>query len=389
MALVFSYIATFIAYGAITPYLPLLVRGLGYSPAVVGILLGIFEGAGIAGPFIFGYFADKAGRYKSGLTITYALAAVTIIPLALFIRPWLSVLFIALFAIGFRSTVPLLDAVTTINMGNTGNYGKIRTTGSVSFILAVLFFQWTPFLRPNSSAHIAFWIALTSAVAMIVMALSPSRYTTGSRSLHRPARGPGSSTLWSPLFMVGFILIILSRVAMAPVYSFFPIYLVESLRWDVVGLMFALASASEVPLMFLSKGLIRRFGPLPILAVSTAAIGLRLALYALFPYKGVIIIAQTLHALCFGLFHPAAIALISSCVPPERRALGMSLYLSVGTGLPSLVGNIIGGFIVEHWGYRPLFASFTIFPILGLGLYLFIRLRGWISFQTRELSERI
>jgi PPP family 3-phenylpropionic acid transporter len=123
--------------------------------------------------------------------------------------------------------------------------------------------------------------------------------------------------------------------------------------------------------MFLSGRLIRRFGPEKLLAFSAAGIGIRLSLYAFFPFRPVVLAAQTLHALCFGLFHPAAVALIAGCVPPERRALGMSLYLSLGTGFPAFLGNILGGLVLEQWGYTVLFSSFVIFPLLAV-VFFFI-----------------
>jgi PPP family 3-phenylpropionic acid transporter len=121
--------------------------------------------------------------------------------------------------------------------------------------------------------------------------------------------------------------------------------------------------------MFLSKGLIRRFGALRILVISALAVSLRLSIYAFFPVKTGIICAQLLHSLCFGLFHPAAVAFISSCVPPERRAWGMSLYLSLGSGVPALLGNILGGIIVETAGYQALYSTFALFPLAAAGLY--------------------
>ncbi|MDR1949178.1 MAG: MFS transporter [Spirochaetaceae bacterium] len=374
MYLVPSFIFSFIIYAATTPYLPILVRGLGYRPIIVGILLGIFEGAGIVGPFLFGYFADKLGKYKTGLIITFALSVVTVIPLVLWIHPLASALFLALFAIGFRSTVPLLDAITTINLGKTGNYGRIRTVGSVSFVLMVLFFQWTPVLRPNTSINIAIWIGLTSAIAILPVLLLPLRYTE-TASAHSPAgrtRIVQKSRLWSPLLVLGIGMIGLSRLAISPIYSFFPLYLVEFLHWDAVGLLFALASASEIPFMFISNRLIRRFGSLRLLMIAAIAIGIRISILAFFPYKSCIIASQLLHSLCYGVFHPAAIAFISGCVPPERRALGMSLYLSIGTGLPAFLGNILGGYLVDHWGYQTLFGVFALFTLPVVGLYFLI-----------------
>jgi PPP family 3-phenylpropionic acid transporter len=51
----------------------------------------------------------------------------------------------------------------------------------------------------------------------------------------------------------------------------------------------------------------------------------------------------------------------------------MTLYLSLGTGLPTFLGNILGGYIVEYLGYPVLYGSYTIFPVLAMGVYLIIR----------------
>jgi PPP family 3-phenylpropionic acid transporter len=241
-----------------------------------------------------------------------------------------------------------------------------------------LFLQWTPALRPDNSRNISAVIVICSILILIFVAILPSRYTrVEGPGPAGAAPGPSRKRtgLWSPLLILGLIIITLSRLAMTPVYTFFPLYLTESLHWNVVSLMFALAAAAEVPFMYISQGLIRRFGALRLLAVSAAAIGIRLAIYAVCPFKPALLLAQLLHSLCYGVFHPAAIALVSGCLPPERRALGMSLYLSLGTGFPAFIGNIIGGFIVDHAGYRALFTSFMIFPAIAVGLYFFIALR--------------
>jgi PPP family 3-phenylpropionic acid transporter len=378
------FVTVFMVFATVSPYISLLVRGLGYRPALVGVLLGVFEGAGIAGPFVFGYFADRTGRYRLCLIITFVLSVIAVVPLVAFVHPLASALCLALLAFGFRSTIPLLDAFTTISLKGGGDYGRIRTLGSFSFLVLTLFLQFTPFLRPNRSFTIAVWIGLCSVLAVFSALPLPAR----ARPALRP--GPGGSKkrpLWSPPLVAGMIMIILVRLAMTPHYSFFPLYLVEYLHWDAVGLMFAVSSFSEIPFMFLSGPLIRRFGPAKLLAVSAAGIGIRLFLYAFVPFRPVLLAAQTLHALCFGLFHPAAVALIAGCVPPERRALGMSLYLSLGTGFPAFLGNILGGFVLEQWGYRVLFSSFVLFPLLAV-VFFFISLRRARKIQVPQAGRR-
>ena len=374
-----AFVVSFMVYAAITPYLSILVRGLGYSPFWVGILLGVFEGAGIAGPFVFGYWADRAGNYRGPLLAANLLPALAVVPLALFVHPAVSAAFLAILAFGFRSTTSLLDAVTTIRLGKGGNYGRVRVTGSISFIVFVLFLQWTPFLRPDNADSIAIWIALTSAASVVPVLLLSRRMLDGAGTRHGSApRGlsTGRPFRFSLYFVTGFMLIFLCRFSMAAVYTYFPLYLTEVMNWNAVGFMFALASAAEVPVMFISARLLRRRGALPLLALAAAGISLRLLIWAAFPFRAPVIAAQLLHSLCFGIYHPAAVHFIASVFPPEKRGVGMSIYLALGSGLPSLIGNMLGGAVAEAAGYRFLFAFFACFTAAAVLAYGILRFAG-------------
>ena len=327
------------------------------------------------GPFLFVRLADRHGKYKASIIIAYILTAASAIPLAIFISPVASAVFIALFAIGYRSATPLTDAIITINLGDSGNYGRVRVSGSIAFVSFVLLLQVVPVLRPNTAINIAFWICMTSLLAILVTIFLPLSYSGQKSPSEDTAKRSPDKSIWTPFFVMGLACVALNRLAMTPVNSFFSLYLVEYMRWDSVGFMWALASIAEIPFLYLSNRIIHRFGAMPILAFSSGTVGLRLALYAIFPFKAGIIIAQLLHSCCFGLFHPAAIAFISSCVPPKQRSLGMTLYVSVGTGLPTFIGNFFGGFIVDHAGYRPLFGCFTIFALLSMAIYIFYHFR--------------
>jgi PPP family 3-phenylpropionic acid transporter len=316
----------YIVFAVISPYIAILFRGLGYRPFMIGILLGVFEGAGVLGPFIFGHVADKLGHYKPGLFITNALVLAAALPLAMFRNPAASVLFALILGLGFRSALPLMEAVTTIAIGKTGDYGKIRTAGSISFILMTLFLQAALILPVNTPVNIALWIVITTCIAIISIAFIPWEYEKNQgRETGGRISGNGDKSkrgIWSALLIVGLVIMALNRLGMSSVYGFFSLYLTEALEWDAVGLMWALASTSELPFMYLSRRIINRFGAFNCLAISTSALILRMLLYAFFPSKAGIILAQMLHSLCFGLFHPAAITFISSCIPLKRRALG-------------------------------------------------------------------
>jgi PPP family 3-phenylpropionic acid transporter len=266
-----------------------------------------------------------------------------------------------------------MESLATLGPDGKRNYGKIRMSGSISFIGLMLFLQWIPVLRPDTPINISLWIVITAAAASLVLLALPSRYTSiGPRCGETPGKDALAvrrREIWTPVFILGFAMIFLSRLAMTPINSFLSLYLVDYLHWDAVGIVWALASVVEIPFLYLSDRLIRRFGTMPILAFTTVAVGIRLLVYVIFPSKAGVIAAQLLHSLCYGLFHPTGIAFIADHVPPHHRAYGMTLYLSLGLGLPTFIGNLIGGFIADHGGYPLLFGSFSVFAVLGIALY--------------------
>ena len=362
-------------------YLPVMVRYLGYSASLVGIILAISEGAGILGPFLICRFTDRNGKYKQSLIFSAILSALPALPLALLGQPLLSAVFVAIIAVGYRSSTPLIEAITTINVGKSGNYGKIRVFGSIGFVAFSLFMQWVPILKRDGPLNIALWIVITSIFSIAVISFLPSQsINVEPRNAEAPVgdspHNKNKKSIWTSYFILGLICIALNRLAMAPIYSFLSLFMVEYMHWDAVGIIWAVGSTAEIPFLYISHHLIRRFGSMPVLVFTSVMAVLRLLLYAVFPFKAGIIFAQLLHSFCFGLFHPAAVTFISESVPLEKRSFGMTIYLSLGNGLPLLVGNFAGGFIVEYLGFRSLFGTFLIFPLLSVLIYFAGRFKG-------------
>jgi PPP family 3-phenylpropionic acid transporter len=349
--------------------------------------MGINSGAGIAGPILFGHLADKTGNYRPVLVASCLLPALIVFPLIRWVHPVVSAILIALLAIGQRSTVSLIDAITTIQIGKTGNYGKIRVWGSITFVLATLYFQFTSFIKPNSAGNISLWIFIAAIVSVIPILVLPRVVLRPSVEHHNDAETETEKST-SPLSIYalgGFTIIFLCNFSMTSVYTYFPLYLTEILHWDAKGLMFALAAMSEIPFMFISNILIRRFGSLPLLAMGAVGIALRLLIWAFLPFKPFIIASQMLHSLCFGIFHPAAVHFTSEIFSTKKRGLGMSLYTALGMGLPSLVGNMAGGAIVKASGYPFLFTLYA--TTAGLAILIAGVVRFYDGPQGKSYNE--
>jgi PPP family 3-phenylpropionic acid transporter len=398
-----SYFSLFAIYGVASPYLQLLIRGLGYGPAAVGLFLGLFEVVGIAGPLVLARLADKKGKSKPFLLACAIFTCLPLAPLVLLEGPFVTALCLAILALGMKSMVPIMDStVIAVTASRKGwDYGRLRAAGSVGFVAIALTLQLIPGFDRSPPERIALWIggaalafgfclfllpegskaAASSALSAAAAAPSdnsaaPSDSAAARATAAAPARPASGERRGSTgVFILGLLVIGFGRLALAPVNSFLSLYLVDEVKWDAVGGMWAIAALSEIPLLIFSSRIIAKLGPMGSCAVGTGAIALRLAIYALFPSPAGVVAAQLLHSLCFGLLYPAGVAFVALMVPPERRTEGMALYIGLAVGLPTVAGSALGGIVVEAWGYRALFGSFIVFALAGIALYLAERRR--------------
>ncbi|MDA8411608.1 MAG: MFS transporter [Treponema sp.] len=366
-----GYFFLFSVYGITTPFLQVLIKGLGYNDAALGMFLGLFEAAGIGGQLLLGRVADRSGRYRPFLLVTAALTALAVFPLALFPRPLVTTLAVIVMAFGVRGMVPVMDASVIAHThrgdqaGSQGNYGLIRSVGTVGYIVMLLVTQ-TANLQYGSPLAIASWAGGAAMVFMLTLSVVPE---SGRIPHNNQAREKRRRRSLEPKLILGLVIIGLGRLAMAPINSFFTLYVTDVVKGDMAGILWAISAAAEVPALILAKRFIDRFGAMRVLAVSTAAIALRLAIYVLFPTMPGVVIGQLLHFFCYGLFLPSAIAFVSSLVPPERRVWGMSLLTGVAVGFPSFLGSMLGGFILAAGGYHALFGWAIVPALVGLAIW--------------------
>jgi PPP family 3-phenylpropionic acid transporter len=359
------------------PYLIILLRDIGYSPFHIGILLGLCETAGIIAPFALGYGADKTGNYRPVLILSCIVPVLVAYPLVIWVHPVASAVFLFLIAFGIRSLISLIDAITTVQIGTSGNYGKFRMWGSIAFVALTLFFQWTPFLRPDDAPTISLWIAVISALCVIPILALPSYLLKVSPEAPVKDQNPEEKTIPAAFAYIfcGFAVIFLSRFGMTAVITYLPLYMIEVIEWDAFALMFAIAAIAEVPLLLFAKKLICRFNSMSMLVLSAVSVSIRLLILAFLPFKPWIVVSSLLHSICFGVYHPAAIHFITTVFPVEQRGRGMSMYMIMGTGLPSIAGIMLGGAIIEGLGYGPLFILYAAISGLSVICYGLLRLR--------------
>ncbi len=392
LQLYISFFFVYSIFAIVNPYLQVLLRNSGYSYEAVGVLLGIFEVSGIVGPLVVGRIVDKTGRLKDTVLIATAASALGLILLVRSGPIWLTVLALIITAFFLRSLLPLVDTVATNRFnGDAQRYSRIRAFGTLGFVVFSLAYSalGKPVLTDNYSIIM---YALLGCLFFFLPVLSwkeGKMLVTGKKDIKakiRPKRIPFSANPWfDSAFVIGLIIIAFNRLSMSAITSFFSLYLVEELHINSISLMNAIAAGSEIILMLLAGYLIEKKGVLPVFLLLISGLGMtiRLLLYAQFPTLAGVVVGQLLHSVGFGLFHPAAIQLVARRVKRTHRTLGMSMYISLGTGLPTVVGSSIGGFLTEGYGYKVLFESFSVFAMISVVLCLVF----WKKMRAPALEE--
>jgi len=65
-------------------------------------------------------------------------------------------------------------------------------------------------------------------------------------------------------------------------------------------------------------------------------------------------------------------AYVNGKITAAQRGSGMAIYNAVGIGLPTFIASIIGGYLVEKWGFNALFLSYAALPLVGVLILVFL-----------------
>lgn len=259
--------------------------------------------------------------------------------------------------------MPLVEATTLSYLGpQASRYGRIRSWGSIGFILSVAGMGY-------AFDHIAIgwllWAGLFCELGILLFSrLIPETQTAP----HHTDRQPIGKILKQPAVLALFFACFLMSAAHGPYYTFFSIYLVEhGYTKSAVGGLWALGVICEIGVFFLMPALARRYGLTRILTVSLALAVLRFMLIGLgVDFLLLLLVAQVLHAATFGAYHAASVGLVHQIFKGRHQSRGQALFGSLTYGAGGVLGGLLSGPVWQHYGAGVLYSCSALFALLGL-----------------------
>ncbi|MDO9004965.1 MAG: MFS transporter [Aquabacterium sp.] len=358
--------------GMFSPYWSLYLQSIHFDAIEISILMSIQPVMRMVAPNIWGWLADHTGKRLLVVQVAASLSALFYLGVFATTDFWGLFLVLALMSFFWSASMPLVEATTLSYLGkNTAHYGRIRSWGSIGFIVSVVGLGY-------AFDYIAIawllWAGLVCEVGILIFSRQiPKTEVLAHHTDHQPIR----QILLQPRVLALFGACFLMSVAHGPYYTFFSIYLVEhGYAKSVVGGLWALGVICEIGVFFLMPALVRRFGFTRILLVSFSAAVLRFLLIGwAVDVVVLLLLAQVLHALSFGAFHAASVGLVHQFFQGRHQSRGQALYGSFTYGAGGMLGGLASGPIWQHWGASALYTFSAGMALAGL-LLMWWKLRN-------------
>jgi PPP family 3-phenylpropionic acid transporter len=368
---------------------PIVLRSMGYTSSNISFLFTFFEITGLVFPLALSAAIEKSGKYGRMMLLVSLPFLLCAIPFLAHNALIVTLVCLAGYATAYKTCAPVSDSIaTTLLAPNAQRYGTARAVGSLGFVVMSLLLQFCVNLSAAPSLEkIAWFIApavLFSASIIFVPGIFKCESDIPREIKHTHIRrslkefidsGFGAFRGFSKHYWAGILLIFLSFLGLTPANRLLSLYVEDYLQVNASSAMWAISAAAEIPAMILASRFIKAWGVTKTMSIAAAAMTVRLLLYVLIPNIYGAMAAQLLHFFNYGLMHPAAVYFVTHNAPRGKLMISLSIYSLCANNAANILGCIIGGIVIDKFGFPALFVSFSVLPLAALVVYNILRRR--------------
>ncbi|MBW3625580.1 MAG: MFS transporter [Armatimonadetes bacterium] len=361
------------ALGLTMPYVPVFLKGLGFTYTQIGQLSALSALAGFLTQNFIGGWSDRLGRRRPFI-FAGSLVAATVFFLFPYFRSYEA--FVVLFTL---SGLGMYTALTTSSAlvldlsppeGAAGSFARVRIWGTLGFI-AMMILGWAVPAVLSSYLFRVVPLVYLIAGATILFVREP---------VHHEGRGAGGK-LWDGLKLLGRPGVPMLLLVVAVLHGSLQAVSASLVLWlnslgaesRIVHLCFIVSGLVEIPFMLSMGKWSDRYGRRPLLAITAVALPIRLLLYSWIVNPWWAPAVQTMHGLTFGVLAVVPMAYMNDVTPEDQRAAGQGLLNAVMAGAVAL-GPLVMGILTDWFGFSLMYRLFALAAgSAGLMLFLFLR----------------
>ncbi|HEY9076670.1 MAG TPA: MFS transporter [Anaerolineaceae bacterium] len=355
----------FAALGVYFTFLNVYFRQAGMSGTQIGLLSMAAGLAGVGSSVVWGYLNDRTRKPR--LLISLGVLGTLIV--AQFI-PYVSGFwaFLVLGCLGsMMNTAPstLVDSTTLVLLGKRReDYGRYRLGGSIGYIISGFV---AGFIYDKIGLRAMFPTYGIVMLCFSISALLLPKVTTqlarrGSEGIGQMIRKPS----WLLFIFVLFMTWITTNASM----MFLNVALsVMGANQILIGISSTVPAIVEIPFMFFSGSLLRRYGPTRLIVVGMALMSVRFLLLGIMPAPEWAIGINILNGIAFVFFWNSAINYAFRLAPPGMAGTAQGMLTST-TSLAGVVSALLSGWLLDRLGPNGIFQFMTVLVLFALLLFI-------------------
>jgi MFS transporter, PPP family, 3-phenylpropionic acid transporter len=354
------YFFYFAFIGVFMPYFALYLQSRGFAAAQIGLLLSVMQWMRLLAPNAWGWLADRLGR---------RMALLGFVGIGLSDGFWAIAASLAVMGFFWTAQSPLAEATTFAHLRGRPGYGVVRAWGSFGFVVTVLGMGWW-LERANID-----WVVYGGVAMLVATVLSSLLVPEGPRAEHSRAEGGLWPIVRRPEVIALLAGCMLMTCAHGALNVFYSIHLVAAgYSKSVVGLLWTLGVLSEILVFMWAPRLMTRFTTKSLLCFAALCAVLRFILVGwCVDFVVIVLLAQLMHGITFGVNHIAAVSTISRWFGGQHQAQGQALYGSISFGAGGIVGSLLSGWMWESAGAGWTFTASAVFALLSFGVLWWVR----------------
>lgn len=361
-----NLLIVFLGIGLIVPVMPTLMREMNLSGSTMGYLVAAFSCAQLVMSPIAGRWVDKFGRKKM---IVFGMAIFGASELLFGLGYHVSLLFIARF-IGGISAAFIMPAVTAYVADITTLKQRPKAMGYVSAAINTGFI-----IGPGLGGFLAdisirtpFYCAAILGFVGSIFSLIWLKETTAQETNKMDAVSPnaGFKKVFEPLYLIPFIIILVSSFGLASYETIYGLYLDERFNFtakDIAMLITISGIIGVIAQLFFFDKLTKWLGEMGLVKICLLIAGVFMIAMIMATHFMSVLFVTLVIFLTFDLIRPALTTYLSKIAGDEQGFIGglNSTFTSVG----NIIGPIIAGSLFDlniHYPY--------IFSMIVLGISL-------------------
>jgi len=372
--MVFPSAFYFLYYGAFSvlpPFLPIFYKSHGLTGGQIGLLAALPPIISFLGAPLWSGAADASHRHK--LVIMGSILGVVVIA---FIIPGIAsfgglLLVISLYAFFGAPSASLIDSAVLALLGDRKErFGRVRLWGTIGYGVIAPF---AGDLIGRLGLKWAFWgYAILMMGGFLIITQIPFRQSHPNSSFGGGMRVLLGNRPW----MLFLVMVFIAGVGMATINNYLFVYM-QSLGASNTLMGFALTAStlSEIPAMFFSDRMLRRFGARGMLIIAMTAIGLRLICYSLATQAWVVLLIQLSHGLTYAAIYTAGVNFADQVAPPGLKATTQGMFSGTLMGFGSAAGAFLGGILMDRFTPGGMYGIIGTLVLIGLIVFLLVERR--------------